>query len=108
MDTFSGDVPKEYVGQDSFFEGNAPLTSAIGFAIIIGFGGISTIIITAMIWLDQIFNHTNLNSEEFNTAGRSVKTGLTAAVIVSQWTWAATLLQSSNVAYLYGISGPFW
>ncbi|GBG60780.1 hypothetical protein CBR_g12518 [Chara braunii] len=24
------------------------------------------------------------------------------------WTWAATLLQSSNVAYQYGVSGPFW
>ena len=23
-------------------------------------------------------------------------------------TWAATLLQSSNVAWEYGISGPFW
>jgi len=37
-----------------------------------------------------------------------VKTGLTASVIVSQWTWAATLLQSSNVAWSYGVSGPFW
>jgi SSS family transporter len=37
-----------------------------------------------------------------------VKTGLTASVIVSQWTWAATLLQSSNVAWKYGVSGPFW
>jgi len=27
---------------------------------------------------------------------------------VSQWTWAATLLQSSNVAWNYGVSGPFW
>jgi len=27
---------------------------------------------------------------------------------VSQWTWAATLLQSSNVAWKYGVSGPFW
>ena len=43
-----------------------------------------------------------------NCAGRSVKTGLTGAVIVSQWTWAATLLQSSNVAWKYGVSGPFW
>jgi len=33
---------------------------------------------------------------------------LTASVIVSQWTWAATLLQSSNVAWQYGVSGPFW
>jgi urea-proton symporter len=37
-----------------------------------------------------------------------VKTGLTASVIISQWTWAATLLQSSNVAWQYGVSGPFW
>jgi len=37
-----------------------------------------------------------------------IKTGLTASVIVSQWTWAATLLQSSNVAWAYGVSGPFW
>ena len=29
-------------------------------------------------------------------------------MIVSQWTWAATLLQSSNVAWNYGVSGPFW
>jgi SSS family transporter len=48
------------------------------------------------------------SSEMFATAGRSIKMGLTACDIVSKWTWAATLLQSSNVAYAYGISGPFW
>jgi len=42
------------------------------------------------------------------SSGGKVKTGLTASVIVSQWTWAATLLQSSNVAWQYGVSGPFW
>ncbi|ORY00601.1 Sodium:solute symporter family-domain-containing protein [Clohesyomyces aquaticus] len=47
-------------------------------------------------------------SEEFNTASRSVKPGLIACGVVSAWTWAATLLQSSTVAYEYGISGPFW
>ena len=47
-------------------------------------------------------------SEEFNTASRSVKPGLIASGIVSAWTWAATLLQSSTVAYEYGIAGPFW
>jgi hypothetical protein len=35
------------------------------------------------------------------------KTGLTASVVVSQWTWAATFLQSSNVAWACGVSGPF-
>jgi urea-proton symporter len=47
-------------------------------------------------------------SEWFNTAGRSVKTGLIACVIVSQRTWEATILQSSNVAGRYGVAGPFW
>lgn len=47
-------------------------------------------------------------SEEFNTASRSIKPGLIACGVVSAWTWAATLLQSSTVAYEYGISGPFW
>ncbi|ETI21976.1 hypothetical protein G647_06046 [Cladophialophora carrionii CBS 160.54] len=47
-------------------------------------------------------------SEEFNTASRNVKPGLIAAGIVSAWTWAATLLQSSTVAYTYGVAGPFW
>ncbi|KAF8880652.1 urea transporter [Infundibulicybe gibba] len=48
------------------------------------------------------------NSEEFSSASRSVKPGLIASGIVSAWTWAATLLQSSAVAYRYGISGPWW
>ena len=47
-------------------------------------------------------------SEEFNTASRSVKPGLIASGIVSAWTWAATLLQSSSVAYTYGVAAPFW
>ena len=44
----------------------------------------------------------------YSTAGRMARTGLTASAIVSSWTWAATLLQSSNVAWQYGVSGPFW
>ncbi|KAF8650670.1 hypothetical protein AX16_005127 [Volvariella volvacea WC 439] len=48
------------------------------------------------------------NSEEFSSASRSVKPGLIASGIVSAWTWAATLLQSSAVAYKFGISGPWW
>ncbi|XP_059168393.1 LOW QUALITY PROTEIN: uncharacterized protein LOC131950305 [Physella acuta] len=41
-------------------------------------------------------------------AGGNVNAGLTATTIVSQWTWAATLLQSSTVTAKYGISGSFW
>jgi len=52
--------------------------------------------------------YSTKTSEEFNTASRSVKPGLIASGIVSAWTWAATLLQSSTVAYEYGVAGPFW
>eukprot|EP00960_Hanusia_phi_P044496 756670-Hanusia_phi.AAC.12 len=48
------------------------------------------------------------NSEQFTSGGRQIPAGLTAADVVSKWTWAATLLQSSNVAYQQGVSGPFW
>lgn len=51
---------------------------------------------------------TRKTSEWFYTAGRTIKTGLIASSIVSAWTWAATLLQSSTVTYQFGISGAFW
>jgi urea-proton symporter len=80
----------------------------IGWAVIIGFGLAFSLFTTLIVWVDYTYGGTVKSSEAFNTAGRSVKTGLTASVIVSQWTWAATLLQSSNVAWSYGVSGPFW
>lgn len=43
-------------------------------------------------------------SEMYMTAQRTVKTGLVASAIVSSWTWAATLLTSTEVAYKYGVS----
>lgn len=54
------------------------------------------------------YNSEVQTSEMFATAGRSVKSGLVASAVVSSWTWAATLLQSTSVAYRYGVSGPFW
>jgi hypothetical protein len=54
------------------------------------------------------YNYELQTSEMFSTAGRTVKSGLVASAVVSSWTWAATLLQSSGVAYNYGVSGPFW
>jgi urea-proton symporter len=47
--------------------------------------------------------HQVQTSEAFSTAGRTVKSGLVSSAVVSSWTWAATLLQSSGVAYNYGV-----
>lgn len=51
------------------------------------------------------YNQEVQTSEMFSTAGRTVKSGLVASAVVSSWTWAATLLQSTSTAYKYGLSG---
>eukprot|EP00751_Fragilariopsis_kerguelensis_P006553 CAMPEP_0170807684 /NCGR_PEP_ID=MMETSP0733-20121128/32911_1 /TAXON_ID=186038 /ORGANISM="Fragilariopsis kerguelensis, Strain L26-C5" /LENGTH=705 /DNA_ID=CAMNT_0011162901 /DNA_START=124 /DNA_END=2241 /DNA_ORIENTATION=- len=99
----------EYDGQKSFFGGEPPLSLAVGYVVVLGFGLLFSGITTLLIVLNRYFGSKGeITSEHFNTAGRMIKTGLTASVIVSQWTWAATLLQSSNIAWQYGVSGPFW
>lgn len=99
----------EYSTESSFFGDEAPLDEWVGYAVVLGFGGFFSIFTSLIVLADKYYGtKKEMTSEHFNTAGRMVKTGLTASVIVSQWTWAATLLQSSNVAWNYGVSGPFW
>merc|ERR1719506_362487 len=83
-------------------------TSGGGYGIVIGFGIGFTILTVILNMIERRVSNIQDTSEQFNTAGRNVKIGLTGSVIVSQWTWAATLLQSSNKAWQLGISGPFW
>ncbi|KAG0570237.1 hypothetical protein M758_6G141600 [Ceratodon purpureus] len=94
--------------QESFFGGKPMLSQGIGYAVVLGFGALFALVTSFLVWLEQRYIFSRHNSEWFNTAGRNIKTGLIASVIVSQWTWAATILQSSNVAWQYGVSGPFW
>ncbi|KHN42868.1 urea-proton symporter DUR3 [Glycine soja] len=96
------------VRQTSFFEGKPVLNQGVGYSVILGFGAFFAVFTSFLVWLEKRYVGSRHTSEWFNTAGRNVKTGLIASVIVSQWTWAATILQSSNVAWEYGVSGPFW
>ncbi|KAK8963295.1 Urea-proton symporter DUR3 [Platanthera guangdongensis] len=96
------------VRQISFFDSKPVLNQGIGYSLILGFGAFFALFTSFLVWLEKRYGGSRHTSEWFNTAGRNVKTGLIASVIVSQWTWAATILQSSNVAWEYGISGPFW
>jgi SSS family transporter len=84
------------------------LSESIGYFVLIGVGLIMAVVVTLLIKAETRWLGTKKTSEWFSTAGRNVKTGLLAASVVSAWTWAATLLQSSTVAYQFGISGPFW
>lgn len=139
-----------HCSKTSFFGGTPPLPEAAGWLLCVFAGLAFSLITTVLVHLDYKYAGSKFNSEQFNTAGRNVKTGLTASVIVSQWTWcviyniiniftlsrslpshclyfcsthfyhtfvclnfcdyhrylrAATLLQSSNVAWQYGVSG---
>jgi Na+/proline symporter len=98
----------KYYGMDSFFGDDYPLSQATGYGVLLGFGAMFALLASAITWLNGRFNATTVSSEEFNTAGRDIGIGLTACGIVSTWTWAATILQSANVAFRYGVSGPFW
>ncbi|XP_024022796.1 urea-proton symporter DUR3 [Morus notabilis] len=94
--------------QLSFFEGKTVLNQSVGYAVVLGFGAFFAVFTSFLVWLEKRYIGARHTSEWFNTAGRKVKTGMIASAIVSQWTWAATILQSSNVAWQYGVSGPFW
>lgn len=84
------------------------LTEGIGYFVLLGVGLIMALIVSLLVKVETKWLGTRKTFEWFYTAGRNVKTGLIACSVVSAWTWAATLLQSSTVAYQFGISGPFW
>ena len=85
-----------------------PLSKATGYGVIIGLGFLFAFGMMLTTFVLRRYNNELQTSEVFSTAGRTVKSGLVASAVVSSWTWAATLLQSSSVAYRYGVSGPFW
>jgi len=85
-----------------------PLSQGMGYGIVVGLGLAFSALMIFLTWALKRYQKEVVTSEEFNTAGRSVKTGLIATAVVSSWTWAATLLQSSSQAYKNGVSGPFW
>lgn len=85
------------------------LPQGAGYGVVIGIGLFFSVFMVGLTAVQTRYTgFSPKNSEEFNSASRSVKPGLIASGIVSAWTWAATLLQSSAVAYEYGISGPWW
>jgi Na+/proline symporter len=58
-----------------------------GYGIVIGFGAFFSIFITGLWYVEKRYTGMKETSEEFSTAGRSVKIGLLASSVVSAWTW---------------------
>jgi SSS family transporter len=84
------------------------LDESVGYLVLIGVGMLMAAVVLILVKAETKWLGTKKTFEWFSTAGRTVKTGLIITSVVSAWTWAATLLQSSTVAYQYGVSGPFW
>ncbi|WYZ40921.1 hypothetical protein EsH8_IV_001262 [Colletotrichum jinshuiense] len=84
------------------------LNQGWGYGLMIGLGVLFAVFMIVITWALKRYNYELQTSEMFTTAGRSLKSGLVASSVLSTWTWAATLLQSTAVAYKYGVSGPVW
>lgn len=101
--------PEEYSACPNGWAPPVPLLDEwVGWFVVLGFGFLFSLFTVGIVRGAPSLFGLEETSEWFNTAGRKTGVGITAAVIVSQWTWAATLLQSSNVAWKYGVSGPYW
>ncbi|KAK9904775.1 hypothetical protein WJX75_002276 [Coccomyxa subellipsoidea] len=84
------------------------LPQSAGWIVVILFGFVFALLAIFLVWVDIKFAGAVYNSEQFNTAGRSIGTGLLAVDIVSHWTWASILLTSVSYGYFYGITGSYW
>ncbi|CAE7133391.1 unnamed protein product, partial [Rhizoctonia solani] len=111
--TLDGKYNVEKIYEDDGQLGSFATTAAMHgdtlYIHVVGIGLFFSAFMLCLTWIQARYTgFSPSNSEEFSSASRSVKPGLIASGIVSAWTWAATLLQSSAVAYKYGISGPWW
>lgn len=83
---------ESYDGQCDFFGGTPPLPEGLGWFIVLGCGTIFAVLTSGMVWFSNKHipedQRTGNNSETFSAAGRTITAGLTAADVVSKWTWA--------------------
>ncbi|KAK9785769.1 hypothetical protein WJX73_001272 [Symbiochloris irregularis] len=98
----------QFDGRSSFFGNYTPLGQGVGYGIVCGAGVAFGALTTFLVFLHSRYGGVKYDSEQFNTAGRSVKSGLLACDTVSHWCWPTTLLQSSVYVYKSGIVGGYW
>lgn len=95
-------------GSAQFFNyDNSPplLSSWTSYLIIIGFSTFFALMALTLSWIEKKFSGVETNTEQFSTAGRSLKPGLIAVDIVSHWTWPGNILGPAYWCYALGIAG---
>lgn len=83
----------------------APLSQGVGYGVVVGLGALFAIVVVGISRSLVRYAGISKDAEEFSVARRSLGTGLTAAAVISSWTWSTTLLSSVSTAYNYGVAG---
>jgi len=56
----------DYIGKDSYFGGESPLSTAIGYIVVIGFGAFFSLFTTAVVYIEKLFSgNASITSEHF-------------------------------------------
>ncbi len=69
-----------------------PLGKAVGYGVVIGLGFLFAFGMILTTFILRRYNYELQTSEMFSTAGRTVKSGLVSAAVVSSWTWVSNLI----------------
>lgn len=58
--------PGAYAGMDSFFGGTAPLSKAVGYVVVLGFGAAFSVFTTLIVYMEKWFSGGQaMSSEKF-------------------------------------------
>jgi hypothetical protein len=62
----SSSQPEDYSGQESFFQNEPPLSKAVGYFVVVGFGAAFSIFTTILVYVDKKYSGNNvITSEKF-------------------------------------------
>jgi hypothetical protein len=63
---FESSQPAEYAGMESFFGGSPPLSEAVGYLVVLGFGAAFSIFTTILVYLEGKYSGSGgMTSEKF-------------------------------------------
>ena len=63
---FESSQPAIYAGKDSFFGGDPPLSEAVGYIVVLGFGAAFSIFTTILVYLEGKYSgESGMSSEKF-------------------------------------------
>ncbi|KAI0470771.1 hypothetical protein GGR56DRAFT_113735 [Xylariaceae sp. FL0804] len=88
--------------------GSPPLPQGVAYGLVCGFGIVFALTMNLITWISRRYLQESTDANMLMTAKKSVKSGLVAAAVVSSWCYAATILNSVRLTYLYGFAGLWW